>query len=395
MRLAVYHPWIYLKGGAERTLLELIRHSRHEWTVVTNHFEPQNTFPGFRELDVINLSYISVMRSIDKVAHAALMLLLQRFDYRQFDALMISNEGLGNLIALHRHLPPLFCFCHTPLKIFYDPLTRDKFYTQHRSWPLRLGIRLFLLVDRFGWRRYGRIFCNSEETRRRILKHHLAPQDKLEVLHPGLDLERNKMSNEREPYFLLPGRIMWTKNIELAIAAFKLLKRNKSQTDIFRLVIAGMLDQKSRSYYQELKRQASGHKDIQFVVSPDDKTLHTLYRKAWAVLNTSLNEDWGLTILEGMAFGKPVLAVNEGGPRESVKHGKTGFLCAAEPLDFARRMFQLASKPELALKLGHNAQASVSQFTWRAFSDRIDDYAEELVRSPLTKPKGHLEHLLF
>jgi glycosyltransferase involved in cell wall biosynthesis len=70
-----------------------------------------------------------------------------------------------------------------------------------------------------------------------------------------------------------------------------------------------------------------------------------------------------------------------------MKHGKTGFLCAAEPQDFARRMFQLASEPDLALKLGHNARARASQFTWRAFSDRIDDYAEELVRSALANPK--------
>ena len=202
------------------------------------------------------------------------------------------------------------------------------------------------------------------------------------------------MSSKREPYFLLPGRIMWTKNIELAVEAFKLLKRNYPQTDAFRLVIAGMLDKKSRPYYQELKRQAEGRTDIQFVISPDDETLNTLYRNAWAVFNTSLNEDWGLTILEGMAFGKPVLAVNEGGPSESVEHGGTGFLCSAEPRDFAQRMHRLASEPELALKLGRNARARASRFPWRAFSNRIDDYAEELVRfSSANAKKRSFEHL--
>ncbi len=50
MKIAAYYPWIYLKGGAERALLETVTRSRHEWTLYTNHFEPEATFPEFSDL---------------------------------------------------------------------------------------------------------------------------------------------------------------------------------------------------------------------------------------------------------------------------------------------------------------------------------------------------------
>ncbi len=382
MRIAIYHPWIYLKGGAERTILELVRHSRHRWTVVTNHFEPYSTFPEFRQLEVIELATVSVKRSLYEVAHAALTLLIQRFDWHQFDALMISSEGLGNLITFHPSLPPVFCYCHTPLKIAHDPITRQQFFAQQRAWNLRAGIRVFTWIDRLAWRRYQHIFCNSRETYQRLLQSHLAPPDKMEVLHPGVDTERLQPTWHSEPYFLLPGRIMWTKNIELGIEAFQRFKRQRPATDPFRLVIAGMLDQKSKPYCKELMRRTRRDAQIEFVISPDDQAMHQLYQNAWGVLNTSLNEDWGLTIIEGMAFGKPVIAVNQGGPTESILHEETGFLCEPEAQSFAERMEHLASDPGRALHMGKLGRQRAAQYDWHAFAQRIDEYIDELCADP-------------
>jgi glycosyltransferase involved in cell wall biosynthesis len=368
---------VYLKGGAERTILELIRRSSHDWTVVTNHYEPYSTFPEFRDIPVIELSTVSVKRSMFEVAHAAFTLMVQRFDWRQFDALMISSEGMGNLMALHPRLPPLFCYCHTPLKIAHDPVTRAHFFAQKRKLPLRMSIKAFTMVDRMTWPRYQRVFCNSEETRQRLLRSQLVQESRIEILHPGVDTETMRPSDQSEPYFLLPGRIMWTKNVELAISAFKEFKRLQPDTP-FRLIIAGMLDYKSRDYCHELMRQAGRGDGIDFVISPDDTKMCELYQAAWAVLNTSYNEDWGISIIEGMACGKPILAVNSGGPRESIVDGETGFLCELSANDFARRMCDLATNPELTASMGLAGRRRSLQYDWRPFALRIDRYIDEL-----------------
>lgn len=383
MKIAVYYPWVYLKGGAERTILELVRHSQHDWTIVTNHYEPYSTFPEFREMDVVELATVSVKRSLYEVAHAAFTLLIQKFDWKQFDAVMISNEGLGNLVTLRSGLPPTFCYCHTPLKIAYDPITRARFFAQRRGLMLKAGIRCFSAVDRLTWPQLDRIFCNSEETRRRILDNRLAPASRLELLHPGIDMSSIQPSypepGTRDPYILLPGRIMWTKNVELALAAFAKYKASRPESDPLRLVVAGMVDQKSKSYLKELREQAQELTHVEFVISPDDETMHDLYRQATAVLSTSYNEDWGLTIIEGMAFGKPVLAVDQGGPRESVLHNETGLLLAADVDSFADGIARLAENPDLARRFGKAGRTRALRYDSRRFVSRIDEYVEELV----------------
>ena len=63
MKIALYQPWIYLYGGLEKSLLELVTRSEHEWVVFTGHYEPENTFPGFSEVDVRLLNSTSVKRN--------------------------------------------------------------------------------------------------------------------------------------------------------------------------------------------------------------------------------------------------------------------------------------------------------------------------------------------
>jgi hypothetical protein len=48
VKLALYHPWIYVTGGIERSLLHIITRSRHDWTLYTHHYDSASTFPGPR-----------------------------------------------------------------------------------------------------------------------------------------------------------------------------------------------------------------------------------------------------------------------------------------------------------------------------------------------------------
>ena len=63
MKVALYHPWIYLKGGLERTILEIGRRSRHEWLIYTSHYDAAGTFPEMAGLQVREAQRVSVQRS--------------------------------------------------------------------------------------------------------------------------------------------------------------------------------------------------------------------------------------------------------------------------------------------------------------------------------------------
>jgi len=377
MRPAIYYPWVYLKGGAERVLIELMHRSRHEWTLYTNHYESDSTFPEFAHLPVVPLHEVSVRRSISGVARAAYTLMTQRLDLGSHDSLVVVSEGLGNLIAA-RSTVPTSCICLTPLKVAYEPFTRQQFFTGGHRLHYRGALALYRHFEQPSWDRYRRVFCNSSETRRRLLSAHLVEEARLEVLHHGVDTTHFQPAGRREPFFLVPGRIMWQKNIELAIDAFLQFKPDVARNE-FKLVIAGMVDAKSKSYFELLQVRAGGREDIRFLESPTDAALLRLYQGSHAVVFPPRCEDWGLVPLEAMACGKVVLAVDRGGPRESIVNGETGFLRLDDADAFAQAMASLAAmRPAQLERMGARSRVRAGTFSWDAFASRIDDHVEEL-----------------
>ena len=86
------------------------------------------------------------------------------------------------------------------------------------------------------------------------------------------------------------------------------------------------------------------------------------------------NEHFGLVPLEAMAYGKPVVACNSGGPTESIADGSTGFLCEPTPINFAVAMTTLLSDPERTAKVGLAARQRVeSKFSTKTFGDTLEN----------------------
>jgi len=375
MKIALYYPWLYLTSGAERTILEIARRSSHQITVFTNEYQPDATFPDLRDVDVRVLEKVPVKRDLRSVAKAAAIILGQKLDLEGFDALLVVCEGLGDFTLLRQPSIPAFCLCLTPLRIAFDPFYRANFLIDQpvvKRSVIRAGSAVFRSVDRQIWRRYQRIFPISEEVRRRILAGRLAPESKLEVLQPGVDLSAFLPSESEEKTFFLPGRIMWTKNLELAIEGFQQFRSRFNHPNGWRLRIAGIVDRKSKPYLEKLREMAAGDPSIEFQIRPTDEEMLQNYRSCYATLFTAFNEDWGLVVIEAMASAKPVVAVNRGGPREIVRHEHDSLLAAPDPKSFADAMYRLAVEPELYKRLAENGPQSAARFDCGAFVDRLD-----------------------
>jgi len=380
-RVALYYPWIYVRSGVERVIFELVRRSRHEYTVFTNHVNFEQTFPEFRTLKrLVVLDGVPVDRSFGSVLRAALTIMTQRLQLEEFDALLVSSEGLGDLITFRNHTRPVLCFCHTPVRPIYDPVYRRVWLERHPRARLALTFYSFFYAafTRRAWRHYRRVFVNSREVARRVLQGKLCPPEKLEVLHPGVDTDEIHLSPRYERYFACVGRIKWTKNVELAIQAFVEFKATRPQGEEWGLIVAGGVDAGSKSYLDQLQRLSAGDPAVTYHADPGNAELAALYSGCYAVLFPSLNEDWGMVPLEAMAYGKPVLAVNSGGPRESIVDGETGFLLDPTPEAFAERMTWLADRPEAVRRMGAAGTERAKAFSWDAFVRRLDDCIDAL-----------------
>ncbi|MEM7363413.1 MAG: glycosyltransferase family 4 protein [Pseudomonadota bacterium] len=378
MKIAVYHPWIYLKSGLERTILEIARRSGHEILIYTSHYDSDATFPELTEFNITEVNPVSVQRSYGAVLGAAVNILKTRLPGDP-DAIVVCCEGVGSFLNVRNRDKPLINLCFTPLRAVYDMEYRKRHLDTHRSrkW-LALIIEFgFRWVDRLLWRAYDRVICISETVAERVLAGRLCTREDIVVSYPGIDESGIELATGDKGFFFVPGRIMWTKNIELAIQAYAhYVKDNERPLD---LVIAGMVDDKSRSYLDDLMRQAADLPGISFVIGPTDEEMVTMYRDCYATLFTAFNEDLGLTPMEAMSKGKPVIAVNKGGPREVVSSDETGLLVDNDPEAFALAMNVLSNDPKMAEKFGAAGRERVSRFTWHQFVSEFDEIVSQVV----------------
>jgi glycosyltransferase involved in cell wall biosynthesis len=379
MRVALYHPWIYVKSGLERTILEIARRSRHRWDIYTSHYDAQGTYPELDELGIRETARVSVKRNYGAVLAASARVAGTRLDLEGVDALVVCCDGVGSFITLRNARVPIVNLCFTPLRAVYDTEYRRRHLSRQgiRRVLALFAERAYVAVDRLLWRRYRSVVCISETVRDRAAQGGLRRRKDMVVLYPGVDGAMIAASDRFEPFFFLPGRIMWTKNIELGIAALQAFRRATGRD--WRLVIAGMVDEKSQEYIARLRTMAGDEGAIEFHIAPTDAEMWDYYDRCTAVLFTAFNEDLGLTPMEAMARGKPVIAVNRGGPREVVEDRVTGYLVEAEPGRFCDAMTLLTSDVARLRAMGRAGLERVKRFTWEKFVSGLDDVLEATV----------------
>ena len=308
-------------------------------------------------------------------------------------ALVVFSEGLGDLVVFRNRRIPVACVCFTPLRAAFDPVYQDEYLKKHgrplwRRLLLWVAGAAFRAVDRLAWRRFHRVFAISEEARSRAVRGGLVADGGIDLLHPGIEPSRMQPRGRYDRGFPIAGRIMWTKNIELGIAAFQDLLERRPELADFELLIAGFVDEKSKPYISSLRELARATPQIRFVESPSDAEMLDLYGACYALVYTPLNEDWGLVPLEAMAMGKPVISVDRGGPRETVVDGETGYRLPPEAAAFSRAMETLADDGALVRSMGAQGAVHARRFSWDAFCRTLDDYLEASAPAPARARSG-------
>jgi glycosyltransferase involved in cell wall biosynthesis len=113
----------------------------------------------------------------------------------------------------------------------------------------------------------------------------------------------------------------------------------------------------------------------------NDHDLVKFYNQAKLVLYAPYLEPFGLVPLEAMACGTPVVAVKEGGVRETVVHGETGILTDRDEEIFSQEVVKLLSNPEKQRLMGKNAAKSVGKFwTLNDAGERLEAHLRQAVQ---------------
>jgi glycosyltransferase involved in cell wall biosynthesis len=186
--------------------------------------------------------------------------------------------------------------------LYYLTTPRRAFYDMYKN-PLVLPLRY---IDQHKVRQVKNIACISKTVQERIKQYYNRSSD---VIYPCVHCEEYTHSPS-SGYWLSVQRVDKWKRVDMQVEAFRQLKDE-------RLIIVGPI---SRGHHFNLPKNV----EMYGAVSRDH--LKSFYAHCEGVICTSINEDFGIVPLEAMASGKPVVAVNEGGYRETVVDGITGRL---------------------------------------------------------------------
>jgi len=363
-----------LKGGAERVVLKIAQHYKAK--IYVAEYDPKNTFEEFRDLDVEVAGTDRLFKVLPYGrASQGLSYGLSFYNLKIKDDYDVLNAHIAPSHWVRNRNERVLWYCHTPLRDVYDLYHYRLSLKKLHQRPIHiLGAQAVRMIDQGVVKYIERIMTNSYNTRSRVVKYY--GRRDATVLGGGIDYKDYKNSDDKR-YFFYPSRISPNKRQDLAIRAFNRFKRDVKG---YRLVIAGAVSQDRffQNYYQKIRALAREVGDVEILTEVSDKKLKRLYANSTAVLYTPINEDYGLVPLEAMASSKPVIAVNEGGPKETVEDGKTGILVNSIE-ELGQSMKEIAENPSLAKEMGKNGRNRViKHYSWRHFFKEFDKVLKEM-----------------
>jgi glycosyltransferase involved in cell wall biosynthesis len=164
----------------------------------------------------------------------------------------------------------------------------------------------------------------------------------------------------KQPFVLSVGAIQPTKGFDFLIEALAEVPDPKRPP---LHIIGNSENTQEKEFLKHLATQKNVSLEIETLV--DDEILLQRYNQASVVIYSPIREPFGNIPLEAMACGTPVVGVAEGGLRESILDGETGFLTERDPAKFAAAVMKLLEDPVLAEKFGQNGRDYVLQeWTW-------------------------------
>ena len=305
-RVAIVHYWLVSMRGGERVIERLLR-MYPDADLFTHVYDPQRMSSTIRKANVTT-SFINRLPFAQRFYQYYLPLMpmaLEEFDLSGYDLVISSESGPAKGVITHPDSLHL-CYCHSPMRYLWDhyhqyksmanPLARlamPMMYHRLRQWDMTSSAR----VDRF--------VANSQFVRQRIAKSWRRDAD---VIHPPVETSLFTPSLELDDFYLWVGQLVPYKRPDIAVDAFT--------ANGLPLVVVG-----SGSMAKSLRGRAGPN--IKFVDRLNFNELRQAYARCKALVMTA-EEDFGITPVEAMASGRPVLAYGRGGVLDSVIEEQTG-----------------------------------------------------------------------
>ncbi|MBL7051356.1 glycosyltransferase [Candidatus Woesearchaeota archaeon] len=331
MKIAIFHNYLDNIGGAERVGLTLARDLNAD-IYSTSVNQESIKKQGFN-VSVQSIGSVPINAPFRQQATSRKFRNLNLKD--QYDYFIIDGDWAMSGAVNNK---PNLWYVHSPIREIWDLYE----YTRKNKiavWQ-RPFFDLWVSHQRKLNKRYlkhvGKIVCNSINTQQRVKKY--LNRDSI-VINPPIETNKFYYSQNGD-YWLSVSRLTSHKRIDLQMKAFRKLPNEK-------LIIVGCYEQSKHflnytNYIKKIKPP-----NVTLLRSVTFNKLVELYANCKGFITTAMDEDFGMTPVEAMASGKPVIAANEGGYKETIIDNVTGKLIDNINVDkLVRAIKEVGNNPE-------------------------------------------------
>jgi len=341
MKIAFYHN--VPAGGAKRVVYEQVKHLSKKHKVEVFEFKSEDSkYCDLKKITRVNqylfvpannlpfflkriYSDIKIFYSLKKINH----LIAQHIDTKGFDIVVVHSDKYIQAPYLLRYLKtPSIYYAHETLRYVYEShLIFNKKNFILKKWYENLTRYIRKNDDIKNINSATKILCNSKYTSENIMKTYGLESV---VSYPGVDaIFFRPLKFLKKIDILFIGEKVSNEGYEILLGALKQMRK---------YIVVKILDRKNDRF------------------SLSDQDLVKEYNKSKIVLALNTKEPFGLIPLEAMSCGVPVIAVSEGGFRETVLNNITGYLIEKSPNALKTRIEKLLSNSSLHNAMGKNAR---------------------------------------
>ncbi len=319
-KVAIVHDWLTNQGGGERVTWAL--HKAYPNAPIFTSVYNKSALPQFQKLDIRTSFLQRIPLAIKKhqLFPTFRTVAFESFDLSEYDVIIssCSAESKGVITkpdALH------VCYLHTPTRYYWDDhityIKNARFFGPLN--PIIRAISPFITEKMRLWdfaaaQRVDQFVANSAYVAQRTKKYYRRDAT---VIHPPIDASRFKIMDGPKRGFIVVSRLIPYKRVDLAVQACTKLA--------LPLTVVG-----DGGELESLKAMAGP--SVKFVGRLSDEDVARELAESSAFIFTA-EEDFGLTPLEAMACGRPVIAFGKGGATETVVAGKTGLFFDEQTVD--------------------------------------------------------------
>ena len=278
---------------------------------------------------------------------------------------LVINGGPGGVLLLRKPTVPIaYCGNHT--------YSQQAQYVSGQSWK-----KLFIPLEKRGYQLADRLFAISTTTVTELKENYGLEESEIDLIPPGIDLDKfsSRDGKAEDGSVLFVGRLDPRKGIATLLSAFAGVVSEFNNAKLY-IIGTGRLEDQLR---EEISREGLNDNVI-LLGFVSDKELPEWYQRVSLMVVPSVLEGFGITALEGIASGVPIIASRVPGLVDIVDDGRNGYLVASgDREELKKKLLELLKDPQKRENMGKEGRlVAQEKFSWGGIVDKACRFLQSL-----------------